>query len=105
MIDSHCHLADEVFAGDLDAVVARAREAGLERVLVILAAGDEKEAAQAARVMACVVWLPPEGALYGKFLEVLPQTTSIFSQGTSSTSATTRCESCTDSVPRLPMPD
>jgi TatD DNase family protein len=52
VIDSHCHLADEVFAGDLDAVVARAREAGLERALVILAAGDEKEAAQAARVEA-----------------------------------------------------
>ena len=50
MIDSHCHLADEVFADDLDAVVARAKEAGLERVMVILEAGNEKEAAQAARV-------------------------------------------------------
>ena len=34
MIDSHCHLADEVFAADLDAVVARARDAGVERALV-----------------------------------------------------------------------
>ena len=50
MIDSHCHLADEAFAADLDAVIARARDAGLERALVILAAGDEKEAAQAKRV-------------------------------------------------------
>jgi TatD DNase family protein len=50
VIDSHCHLADEVFAADLDAVVERARAAGLERALVILAAGDEKEAAQAGRV-------------------------------------------------------
>jgi TatD DNase family protein len=50
MIDSHCHLADEAFAADLDAVVTRAKEAGLERVLVILEAGNEKEAAQAARV-------------------------------------------------------
>jgi TatD DNase family protein len=50
MIDSHCHLADEVFAPDLDAVVDRARAAGLERALVILAAGDEKERAQALRV-------------------------------------------------------
>jgi TatD DNase family protein len=50
VIDSHCHLADEVFAADLDAVVERARAAGLERALVILAAGDEKEAAQATRV-------------------------------------------------------
>ena len=50
MIDSRCHLADEVFAPELDAVVTRAREAGLERALVILAAGDEREAAQARRV-------------------------------------------------------
>ncbi len=38
MIDSHCHLADEVFAPDLDGVVDRARDAGLERALVILEA-------------------------------------------------------------------
>jgi TatD DNase family protein len=50
MIDSHCHLADETFADDLDAVVARAKEAGLERVLVILEAGNQKEATQAAQV-------------------------------------------------------
>jgi len=50
MIDSHCHLADEVFAGDLDAVIARAREAGLERAMVVLAAGDEKEAARARHI-------------------------------------------------------
>ena len=54
MIDSHCHLADEVFAADLDAVVARAKEAGLERAMTILSAGDEKEAAQAARLAS--VW-------------------------------------------------
>ena len=52
MIDSHCHLADEAFAADLDAVVARARAAGLARALVILAAGDAQEAAQARRVAA-----------------------------------------------------
>ena len=50
MIDSHCHLADEAFAGDLDAVIERARTAGLERAMVILEAGNEKEAAQAVRV-------------------------------------------------------
>jgi TatD DNase family protein len=50
VIDSHCHLADEAFADDLDAVVSRARRAGLERALVILAAGDEKEAPQARRI-------------------------------------------------------
>ena len=50
MIDSHCHLADETFSADLPTVVARARDAGLERALVVLAAGDAKEAGQAARV-------------------------------------------------------
>jgi len=50
MIDSHCHLADEVYAADLADVVARAREAGVARVLVILEAGNENEAAQATRI-------------------------------------------------------
>jgi TatD DNase family protein len=52
VIDSHCHLADEVFAADLEAVIARARDAGVERALVILSAGDPKESAQAERVAA-----------------------------------------------------
>lgn len=34
LIDSHCHLNAERFAGDEDGVLARAREAGLERILV-----------------------------------------------------------------------
>jgi TatD DNase family protein len=51
VIDSHCHLADEVFAADLEAVVGRARHAGLERILTILAAGDDKEEAQAQRLL------------------------------------------------------
>jgi TatD DNase family protein len=50
MIDSHCHLADETFAADLTEVVRRARDAGIERALVILEAGNPKEAAQAERV-------------------------------------------------------
>jgi TatD DNase family protein len=50
VIDSHCHLADEVFAPDLEAVVARAKDAGLERVMVVLEAGNQKEAVQAAHV-------------------------------------------------------
>jgi TatD DNase family protein len=52
LIDSHCHLADEVFAADLEEVIGRARAAGLERALVVLAAGDERESAQARRVEA-----------------------------------------------------
>jgi len=50
VIDSHCHLADETFAQDLDDVVRRARDAGLERAMVILEAGNAKEAAQARRL-------------------------------------------------------
>ena len=50
MIDSHCHLADEVFAADLETVVSRAREGGVERAMVILEAGNQQEAAQARRL-------------------------------------------------------
>jgi TatD DNase family protein len=52
VIDSHCHLAGEEFAADLDAVVERARSAGLQGALVILAAGDAGEAARAGAVKA-----------------------------------------------------
>jgi len=52
MIDSHCHIAGEEFAGDLDAVVERARAAGVSRALVILAAEDDAEIARAGTVRA-----------------------------------------------------
>jgi TatD DNase family protein len=52
MIDSHCHLADEAFADDLDSVIARARDAGLTGALCILSAADDKESAAAAKVRA-----------------------------------------------------
>jgi TatD DNase family protein len=52
VIDAHCHLADETFAGDLEQVVERAKAAGLERALVVLDAGNAREAAQAARLLA-----------------------------------------------------
>jgi TatD DNase family protein len=50
MVDSHCHLAGEEFAGDLREVVSRAREAGLTTVLCILAAGNAAESARAVAV-------------------------------------------------------
>jgi TatD DNase family protein len=50
MIDSHCHIAGEEFAGDLSAVIDRARAAGLSCALVILAADSDEEVAQWARV-------------------------------------------------------
>jgi TatD DNase family protein len=46
MIDSHCHLAGEEFAGDLPEVIARARAAGVDGALVILAAQDDAELAR-----------------------------------------------------------
>ncbi len=52
MIDSHCHIAGKEFAVDLDAVVARARAAGVDRALVILAAEDEAEFARVSAVSA-----------------------------------------------------
>jgi len=50
VIDSHCHLASDDFAGDLSAVVDRARGAGLTSALCIVSAGDEAEAARAVEV-------------------------------------------------------
>ncbi|RPJ81093.1 MAG: TatD family deoxyribonuclease [Acidobacteria bacterium] len=52
MIDSHCHLADPAFAEDLEAVVSRAHEAGVEGGLCVLAFGSAAEMAQADGVRA-----------------------------------------------------
>jgi TatD DNase family protein len=51
VIDSHCHLADETFCADLADVIARAQAASLERLFVILEAGNAREAEQALRVL------------------------------------------------------
>lgn len=51
MIDSHCHLADEEFAGDLAEVIQRAVAAGLSGALVIVAADDERECGRAQAVV------------------------------------------------------
>jgi TatD DNase family protein len=50
--DSHCHIAGPEFAGDLDAVVQRARESRVTHALVVLAADDAHELAQAGDVAA-----------------------------------------------------
>ena len=52
MIDTHCHIAGEEFSADLDGVIARAREAGVGRAFVVLAADDPAELARAAAVAA-----------------------------------------------------
>ena len=50
LIDSHCHIAGPEFIGDLDDVLQRACDAGLERALVVLAADDQPELQQASVV-------------------------------------------------------
>ncbi len=50
MIDSHAHLADEAFVPDLDAVLSRARAAGLEAILCVVDATDAEETARADRL-------------------------------------------------------
>jgi TatD DNase family protein len=50
LIDSHCHLADDAFVGDLTDVIDRAKGAGLTHALCILAAGNSTEAERAAHV-------------------------------------------------------
>ena len=50
MIDSHCHLAGEEFAGELDAIATRAREAGVEAALCIVESEDDGELERAAQV-------------------------------------------------------
>jgi TatD DNase family protein len=50
VVDSHCHLADDAFAADLDAVIHRAKAAGVGEALVILEAGNASEAAQAEKI-------------------------------------------------------
>jgi TatD DNase family protein len=52
LVDSHCHIAGPEFAADLPQVIEKARGAGLTYALVILAADDEEELQQAARVAA-----------------------------------------------------
>jgi TatD DNase family protein len=39
LIDTHCHLADAKFRDDLDSVLGRAREAGIERIISVGAIG------------------------------------------------------------------
>ena len=48
LIDTHCHLAGDEFVEDLDAVIARAQEAGLTRAICILDAANRVELERAA---------------------------------------------------------
>ena len=50
IIDSHCHLAGEEFAADLDDVVARATAAEVAEALCIIDSGDDAEVGRSAEV-------------------------------------------------------
>ena len=52
MIDSHCHLAGDEFVADLDAVVVRARAAGVAGAICILDAGNRVELGRVAALRA-----------------------------------------------------
>jgi TatD DNase family protein len=52
VLDSHCHLAGEEFAADLEAVASRAADAGVTTALCILEADDEAEVRRAEVVRA-----------------------------------------------------
>ena len=54
MIDSHCHLADEAFSLDLDAVIERAKGVGLTGTLCIVDPTDSEETKRSVRV--CNLW-------------------------------------------------
>ena len=49
LFDSHAHLDDEAFHADLDQVLARAREAGVERILTV--GTDPESSARALRIV------------------------------------------------------
>jgi TatD DNase family protein len=52
IVDSHCHLAGPEFVDDLEAVIDRAKAAGLTHAFVILASDDEPELRQGREVAA-----------------------------------------------------
>jgi TatD DNase family protein len=59
LVDSHAHLDDPKFADDLDAVLARARDAGVERIVSI---GTDLDSSRRARDLAAAregVWFSP----------------------------------------------
>lgn len=70
MIDSHCHLADRQFARDLDAVLERAKSAGITQMVCI--ADDLKEGEQCLRIaekydhIFCTIGVHPHHAKHWK---------------------------------------
>lgn len=56
MFDSHCHLTDERFRDDLDEVIARAWQVGLEGIVTIASDADDAERALAVATAHDRIW-------------------------------------------------
>jgi TatD DNase family protein len=52
LVDTHCHLSDRAFRGDLHAVIARAREAGVERIVAVGGGGPVADSERSAEIAA-----------------------------------------------------
>jgi len=68
MIDSHCHLADKKFSRDLDQVIKRAKDAGVDRIVTISDTIQESqkslEIAKKYDNVFCTVGVHPHGARF-----------------------------------------
>src|SRR5438093_1152992 len=49
LIDSHAHIQGKEYAGEVEVVIARAHEAGVEKIIVVGGAGDMSSNYEAAR--------------------------------------------------------
>lgn len=56
MFDSHCHLTDERFTGEVEAVLERARDAGVSGVVTIASDLEDAHAAAALATTHAMVW-------------------------------------------------
>jgi TatD DNase family protein len=79
MFDSHCHLTDPQFAGDLDAVLDRALEAGVHGIVTIASSARDAEAAHALAfrgpIVGCTAGIHPHeaaasDATFGRIVEM-----------------------------------
>ena len=52
LIDSHAHIQGKEYAGESEAVIARAREAGVEKIIAVGGAGDMSSNSEAIAVAA-----------------------------------------------------
>jgi len=50
VIDSHCHLSDKVFSGDLEGTIARAHEAGVSRIVAVGGGGPVEDSETSAEI-------------------------------------------------------